>query len=266
MDSADRTGHRTIVNIPITEDVVANWRAWFTPSLQPFPRPKEATEWLAALPQRTPACVSDETRDTFYLYGGDWVWLTRTDFAQLPEDVQRTWRNRPQLPVIWDLRNGDAPLWAWVRKGLTDSCHDHVPPATWHNARHLLPRAQELTGSFPPGSGPNCFGTVMACAGVPGAEDEWVLRETFEEWLHASTEPAPAGPRHDHEPGIVLVWRNKTTGDVNHAAVTLGDGWAASKPSQSWYSPRVVWSVRHTIKAAREPGDRLTRYRINNPN
>ena len=71
----------------------------------------------------------------------------------------------------------------------------------------------------------------------------------------------PQGALAGSRPGTVLVWRG-TNGVVLHAAVTIGAGWAFSKPSQSWCSPRVVWTVRDTIRVNRHPGELLHRYRV----
>jgi cell wall-associated NlpC family hydrolase len=98
----------------------------------------------------------------------------------------------------------------------------------------------------------------MAAAGVEGAESEWVAREPFEAWLarHASR---VHGTQLDHRPGVLRVWRNRE-GLAEHAAVTIGDGYVLSKPSQGWFSPRVVWTVRETIAASRYRGVTLSRY------
>jgi cell wall-associated NlpC family hydrolase len=128
----------------------------------------------------------------------------------------------------------------------------------WARAGRLLPRAADLAGSFPAASGPDCFGTVMAAAGVDGAESEWVARDPFEDWLagHASR---VQGTKRDQRPGVVLVWRNRG-GLAEHAAVTIGGGYVLSKPSQGWFSPRVVWTVGETIAASRCRGVTLSRY------
>jgi len=79
-------------------------------------------------------------------------------------------------------------------------------------------------------------------------------REPFEAFLAAHTRP---GGR-DDQPGTLLVWRD-VAGAVQHAAVTLGGGWALHKPSQSWMTPRVVLPV-HTLKRfSRTRGWRLHR-------
>src|ERR1022692_777258 len=61
--------------------------------------------------------------------------------------------------------------------------------ATWADAQALLPQARELAGTFADGSGPNCFGTVMAAAGGGRAAQEWMQRDPFEQWLAAVTTP-----------------------------------------------------------------------------
>ncbi|WP_221632412.1 hypothetical protein [Oryzihumus leptocrescens] len=94
----------------------------------------------------------------------------------------------------------------------------------------------------------------MAASGVSDAATQWMQREPFEEWLAARTRP---GGR-DDRPGTVLVWRS-AEGLVQHAAVTLGDGWALHKPSQGWMSPVKVLTVAEVLLSARCPGRRLTR-------
>jgi hypothetical protein len=119
-----------------------------------------------------------------------------------------------------------------------------------------LPRAQELAGTFADGSGPNCFGTVMAAAGVEGADTVWMQCEPFEEWLAAHTVP---GGR-DDQPGTVFVWRGAQR--VQHAAITIGDGWMLHKPAQSWRTPRKIRTVAEVRRATRTAGWRLSRHRV----
>ncbi len=97
----------------------------------------------------------------------------------------------------------------------------------------------------------------MAAAGVPDAEGRWMLREPFEEWLSRAT--APGGV--DADPGTVLVWRD-AEGQVVHAAVTIGDGWALHEPSQGWMTPRKVLTVAEVKARARRRGARLSRHTI----
>ena len=89
----------------------------------------------------------------------------------------------------------------------------------------------------------------MAAAGVPGADLVWMLREPFEQWLSETTRPGGC----DDDPGTVLVWRSPD-GLVQHAAVTIGDGWALHKPSQGWMSPRKVLTVQDVLRSARAAG------------
>jgi hypothetical protein len=49
-------------------------------------------------------------------------------------------------------------------------------------------------------------------------------------------------------------------GMAEHAAVTIGGGYVLNKPSQAWFSPRVVWTVQETIAASRYRGVTLSRY------
>lgn len=56
----------------------------------------------------------------------------------------------------------------------------------------------------------------------------------------------------------MLVWR-ANDGSVQHAAVTLGEGWALNKPSQGWMSPTLVLSVSDAKFGSRSPGLHLHR-------
>jgi cell wall-associated NlpC family hydrolase len=114
-----------------------------------------------------------------------------------------------------------------------------------------------LSGTFPGGSGPNCFGTVMAAAGVDGAADAWMQRRPFDEWLADNTS---RGGR-DDVPGTVFVWRDSGR-EVQHAAVTLGNGWMLHKPSQAWMTPRKVRTVAEVVRSSRTTGWHLHRYAI----
>lgn len=225
-----------------------------------------------------------EVRDTFHMYGGNWTWLEESEFVQLSLKVRRAllfqraatgrleqlpnyardfaWCQRTDSRFVWWpsllRRVGDRPLLTYVENGLPRSRHREVTPATWTRARKVLPRAVDLAGKLPAASGPNCFGNVLAAAGVEGAESEWTPREPFENWLSEHATPV-RGTRRDHQPGVVLVWRNRD-GMAEHAAVTIGGGYVLSKPSQAWFSPRVVWTVQETIAASRYRGVALSRY------
>ncbi|WP_154792969.1 hypothetical protein [Occultella kanbiaonis] len=266
-------------------DLRRRWRNWFAPARQPFRLDRVDAR---ILPPDAPLELrpGPEIRDTFHLYDGDWVWLTQDEYTSLALATRRALlfgrealgRLGDQTPVVRDAVGaertdsrivwwpsllrvaGYAPILRYIEEEVAPSRHGDVLEATWLRARDVLPRARDLAGTFAPGSGPNCFGTVMAAAGVPGAEHEWMFQDPFEQWLTAHTVPV-AGAGWDAEPGIVLVWRDRD-GLAGHAAVSIGSGMALSKPSQSWSSPRVIWTVRETIRAARHPGLTLSRRRI----
>lgn len=127
----------------------------------------------------------------------------------------------------------------------------------WSRLGHALPGARRAAGTFPGRSGPNCFGTVMAAAGVPGAAEVWMLREPFEDWLAAATRRGGT----DDVPGTVLVWRSPD-GMVQHAAITIGDGFAVHKPSQGWQSPTKVLTTTDAKLSSRARGRRLSRHAL----
>jgi hypothetical protein len=145
-----------------------------------------------------------------------------------------------------------------VATGELPSRHRDVTAATWRGCSRVLPRAEELAGTFPRSSGPNCFGTVMAAAGIPDVDDAWLLHEPFLDWLQTRCRPGGGG---DDRPGTVLVWFGRGELPV-HASVTIGDGWALEKPSQCWSTPRTVLPVRDVLRVNRTPGHRLQRHRI----
>ena len=137
-----------------------------------------------------------------------------------------------------------------------------VPEEIWRAASSILPRARTLSGtfargsrgsSFARGSATSCFATVMAAAGVQGADEA-----PFEAWLAAHC----TAEGRDDLPGTVLVWRD-AHGNNTHAAVTLGGGWALHKPGQEWLSPHQVLTVRDLIRLA-PPGVILHRYSLQN--
>ncbi len=253
---------RSVLGIGVSADLLESWRVWFAPAVQPF-----RSDALTG-PRLEP---TSEVRDTFQMYKGSWVWFDEDAFDALPNGVRRSLltkreatgsengRRFPWWPSVL-ARVGDRPVIEYVEEGVAPSRHREVPSSVWRAARSVVPNAKELAGTFPPGSGPNCFGTVMAGAGVPDAESKWMVCEPFEEWLATRTVPI-RGTASDDSPGVVLVWRN-TKKVVIHAALTIGGGWAFSKPSQAWCSPRVVWTVRETIATNRHPGETLGRYLI----
>ena len=83
-----------------------------------------------------------------------------------------------------------------------------------------------------------------------------MLREPFEQFLQ---QRAKKGGQ-DDQPGTLLVWRSEQ--GLEHAAVTLGGGWAFQKPSQTWNTARVVLPVSEIKRLNRVRGWRLERYRL----
>ncbi len=275
-----------VLGITVPADLLERWRGYFAPEVQPFPVDRLTGLDPDLVPAGREVKPTLETRDTFMFYSGKQLWLTQAEFAELPLQVRRALLHQREATgrlshlepaarkridgrltdtrIVWWppvlAAVGDRPVLDYVDEGVRPSRHREVRRSTWTAAARLLPAAEELAGTYPPGSGPNCFGTVLAAAGVPGAASERVVREPFEEWLADRTTPI-RGNDQDDEVGVVLVWRN-AEGRVDHAAVTIGDGYALSKPSQAWCSPRAVWTVPEAIMAARYSGIRLSRYRL----
>ncbi|MFC7624082.1 hypothetical protein [Microlunatus sp. GCM10028923] len=260
---------REVLGIAVDDALVRRWRDWFAPARQAFPLDLADPKVAGDLPVQKGEPTA-EWRDTFFLYGGSWTWFDETEFAALPGRSRRALlaaRRRTMRPksarLLWPTelaREGDEPMFRWIEAGVRPSSHEAVPADVWRAARRLLPEAERLAGTFEAaGSGPNCFGNVLAAAGVPGTETVRVVREPFQAWLDEATEPV-RGTGHDHEPGTVLVWTEN--GELGHAVVTLGDGWVINKPSQSWSSPRLVWTVTDAVHSWRFPGTRLHRYKI----
>ncbi|AMD86854.1 hypothetical protein AXF14_03630 [Actinomyces radicidentis] len=254
------------LGIDVDDDLLRRWDAWFAPAEQPFHVSSLSAEHRALVPDGPEPRLSPEHRDTFLVYSSGWRLLDEPTFMALPTAARRALvrtRTSELRPVTWPstpAAERRRRLMRYVEIGVRPSRHAEVAAASWWRCAAVLPGARRLAGTFPGGSGPNCFGTVMAAAGVAGAEHEWMHQPPFEAWLADASRPV-TGTAHDDEAGVVLVWRD-ATGLAQHAAVTLGDGWALSKPSQAWCSPRAVWSVREAILAARYPGLRLERHRL----
>jgi hypothetical protein len=200
--------------------------------------------------------LTPEVRDTFCIYKVDSsavVWLSQPQARRLPARVRRSQPAPHRWPNSIIGREVETVV-RFVEKGRRRSRHGDVPAATWDAVANVLPNARSLAGTFPQRSGPNCFAAVMAACGVDGVHDVWMLREPFEDWL--ATHTAKGG--HDHEPGTVLVWR-RADGTAQHAAVTIGDGWALHKPSQGWMSPTKILTLNDVMYSARARGQYLHR-------
>ena len=275
------------LNIDVPDSLLRRWVEWFSPTVQPF---LADADLASRVGERTASMsLSDEVRDTYCLYrlppSLQHLWLDEAQFLALPRPVRsalvRAQRrfDREVVPSVrsWvsvvgdEIRSqADGHRFVWwrsllagreqqvlldyVEEGRRPSRHDEVPDSVWRSAADVLPGARSLAGTFPPGSGPNCFGTVMAAAGVAGAERVWMQREPFERWLSVKTRPGG----YDDVPGTVLVWRSPDRA-VQHAAVTLGEGWALHKPSQGWMSPTKVLTTGECKASSRESGRRVER-------
>lgn len=239
---------------------MAQWRTWLAPDLQPFFVSTSDPD----VPGSRDGEMTPESRDTFRAYNMDRglnvVWLDERSFYR--------WKDILDARVLRSQADGHRFVW-WpslltdddgsilervVSEGRRTSRHREVRDATWSRCAAVLPGVRALAGTFPIASGPNCFGTVMAACGDAQAADAWMLRDPFEEWLADRTQPGGD----EDSPGTVLVWRD-AEGLAQHAAVTIGDGWAFEKPSQDWHSPRVVLRVRDLIMPNRTRGQRLQR-------
>ncbi len=228
------------------------------PEIQPFVVPRASAlkpYWVEGRGPLTP-----ELRDSFELYGIEAshsiVWLSRSQARTLPVNVrhaQPSAHRWPSQDVDRDLEH----VVRYVESGRRSSCHREITDTHWKRVKAGLPGARALAGRFPQGSGPNCFATVMAVAGVQSAATQWMQVAPFEAWLSSATRPGG----NDGDPGTVLVWRD-CDGQPVHAAITIGDDWLIHKRSQGWMSPVKVLSVRDGKYSARSPGQRLHRYRI----
>jgi len=228
------------------------------PAVQPFVVPGELAAARGWIEERER--LTFEVLDTFELYGTAGseaiVWLTRQQARSLPAAA----RQAQPTPHRWPTGRTEQDLLTVVRyveRRRRPSRHHEVSDQQWSKAAEVLPHGRQLAGTFASSSGPNCFGTVMAAAGVTGANDEWMQVGPFEQWLENVTTPGGA----DGQPGTVLVWRD-ATGAPAHAGVTIGAGWFLHKPSQGWMSPRLVLNIQDGKSSARHPGLRLHRRQI----
>jgi len=228
------------------------------PAVQPFVVPGELAAKRGWVEDRER--LTFEVLDAFELYGTAGsqaiVWLTRQQARSLPAAT----RQAQPAPHRWPTGRIERDLSTVVRyveRGRRASRHHEISDQQWSTAANVLPDARQLAGTFASSSGPNCFSTVMAAAGVTDATDEWMQVGPFEQWLEKAT--APGGS--DGQPGTVLVWRDDA-GVPAHAAVTIGAGWFLHKPSQGWMSPRLVLNIQDGKYSVRHPGLRLHRRQI----
>ncbi|MER7247302.1 hypothetical protein [Kribbella sp. NPDC000426] len=275
----------TVLGIDVSPGLLERWVDWLAPDEQPFfVTNKQATTWKLTSDDREP---TPEDRDTYRIYNIDrraarTVWLSEAAYGEVPKATRAALvraqvdYGRGAVPTVrkWAgvvgpgiRQQADGHRFVWWKSLLTEPGNvlPHIVSEDLGPSRHTevrtwprqFERVRELAGTFPDGSGPNCFGTVMAGCGVEGAENVWMLREPFEQWLANHTE---RGGR-DDVPGTVFVWRD-TASRVQHAALTIGDGWMLHKPSQSWMTPRKIRTVAEVKRATRTAGWRLERHRV----
>jgi hypothetical protein len=273
-----------VLGVDVDEARVDRWMSWIAPPVQPF-----VVDARGPLPTgaRTDVDLPLELRDTYQLYGLTpdvrLAWLDETTFSALSRSDRATLvraqvrRERDVVPTVraWGTGStqGDGHRFVWwpsmvagqeerlvdayVARGRPSSRHAEVERETWAEACPALPAAEEIAGTFPSTSGPNCFTTVMTAAGATITPDQWMKREPFDAWLDAACSRGGA----DDRPGTVLVW-SSSDGLVQHAAVTLGHGWALHKPSQGWMSPVMALRLRELMAMCRTPGLRVRRWSI----
>ena len=280
-----------VLGIDVGDGLVDRWRAWLAPVVQPF-----FVAEAEGASDRTLSDELGHTYKTWRLDRSLAVrWLDEPGFLALPRRERsalvrsQVAAGRGAVPSVsrWsDVLDADVlrvqadgrrfVWWPSLLDGRTEdvlrrlverspdgaapaappSAHAAVGSATWRAAAGVVPGAEELAGTFPAGSGPNCFSTVLGAAGVAGAADECTLQEPFDAWLARSCRPGGTADR----PGTVLAWRVR--GRPVHAAVTIGDGWALEKGSGEWWTPRAVRTVRDVVRTARSPGQHLERHTI----
>ena len=262
-----------VLGIEVDDALRRRWVDWLAPPVQPF-FVASTREW----PSLSAGQLCAEQRDTLAMWrvdpSLDVVWLDEQTFLSMSRrDRTRLLRlqvaqGRGGVPTVrrWaDLVHVQGQRFVWWPSLLRDNgdavlervcarspsgAAPAFPPSRHAEVRTWdpLPHAQAVAGSFAPGSGPNCFTTVLAAVGVDAEFDEW-LGEAC----------APGGE--DDASGTVLVWRTKA-GDAFHAAITIGDGWVLEKPSREWWTPRAVHAIKDVIRANRTAGLRLERHHI----
>lgn len=286
-----------VLGVPVSVDLHTRWRRWLAPELQPFfvsnvrgfPKSRPGPPALGAeLSHTYRTWRVDRSLDILWLDEPTFLGMDRSKRAALVRaqvghrrgavPSVRRWSNLLEPATLRSQGDGRRFVW-WPSLVATNphdvlarvvaaapegaevdalpSRHREVAGVTWDRCQAKLPGAKRVAGSFPWSSGPNCFGTVMAAAGVTGAADECMLQPPFVAWLESACQPGG----HDDDPGTVLVWRDPEGVPV-HAAVTIGDGWALEKASGEWWTPRAVRTVGDVIRASRARGQRLERHCI----
>jgi hypothetical protein len=288
-----------VLGIDVDDSMIARWASWVAPAVQPFVV-ERAADWptVDAGPASTEVSDTyglwyvDDALERIWLDEPTFAELSRADRTRLVHDqvrhrrgavpTVRGWSDLVDPAVVRAQADGHRFVW-WPSllaprptailervvarspsgraPALAPSRHREVPAATWKASAQRVPGARAVAGTFASGSGPNCFGTVLGAAGVLGALDERVVREPFEDWLATACRPIGRDRSDDGAPGTVLLWRNRD-GLAEHAAITLGGGWAFQKGSDEWWTPRVAAPLAGMMKGNRVAGWRLERHRI----
>lgn len=280
-----------VLDLEISPELRRRWEAWLAPELQPF-FVDDRRDWPEGrlAPQET---MTAELRDTCKVWRlrerGEVVWFDESAFMAMDRNRRarlvrcQQERRRGAVPAVrrwadllpdaglcgqadghrfvwWPSLLASAPeriLERFVADEADATRHRVIKPATWRECAEALPGARALAGTFADGSGPNCFGTVLAAAGVAGAAEDWVQQDAFENWLERSCIRGGT----DDQAGTVLVWRD-SAGRPVHGAVTIGHGFALEKAAQTWWTPRIVGTVDDVKRASRASGQRLKRHRV----
>ena len=254
----------SVLGIPVCGDLIEKWKSFWCFPVQPFPVQDLPPKLLAQLPTSRDITPSDEFRDTFYLYdANDWRYYAQEDLASLPgylhnellriqkrsypEEIFPAWPDDPFLV---------PKMIRWIERGVRPSLHRLAAQSLEAASQRRLPAVKSLAGTFAGSSGANCFQTVMLAAGE-NPSDPWVTQDVFAEFLTRRAEPI-SGSHADNTAGVIFTWT--LNGDLAHAAVTIGDGWCVVKPSQSWSSPRVVWTVPEVVASWRFKGTKMQRW------
>lgn len=286
-----------LLGIAVNANLLDRWRVWLAPEVQPFFVDSLRAWPKGTFPRRSLSPELRDTYRAWRVDRSlKTLWLDEAMFLGMSQSQRSTLvraqvvHRRGAVPSVrrwWDLLDeavlrsqADGHRFVWWPSLLATNAHpilsravvaapdgrevDSLPSrhrevagSTWAACVAVLPEARRVAGTFPPSSGPNCFATVMAAAGVNRGAEQTKLQAPFLTWLGSSCRP---GGR-DEDAGTVLVWRDGTGAPV-HAAVTLGGGWALEKASQEWWTPSAVRRVGDVIRTTRMRGRRLERHHI----
>lgn len=280
-----------VLGIEVSDELLSRWRGYLGPDRQPFFVGRERD--IGGLPVDEQPVLTDDERCTYTAWrvrgARGVVWLDENTFMAMPPPERaglvraqvdlgrgsvptvRRWQGEFDVDRLRQQADGHRFVW-WpsllaenpvpvlrdrIEDGQLSSRHRDVDAGTWRRCQELVPGASQLVGRFPSGSGPNCFGAVMAAAGAVAPETRQV-HEPFESFLRDRCTRGGA----DDERGTVLVWREVTSTMPAHAAITIGDGWALEKPAETWWTPTIVATAADIVRVNRSPGLRLERHML----